>query len=163
MKLGREFLVRGYFYTDYHWTILELKHEDTPYFDSCILIIIEPYWNWNVVKTLRFSKESFIIIEPYWNWNVLPPNATLEQKIIIIEPYWNWNLLLFCFSASIASLSLNHTGIETQFLRRVYIHIGNYHWTILELKQGGGFYWCRFLPYYHWTILELKRCIQVQS
>ena len=62
-----------------------------------MIVIIEPYWNWNHRAKLLTIGSVKVIIEPYWNWNILV-DFFRNIETVIIEPYWNWNISsITCF------------------------------------------------------------------
>ena len=76
----------------YNWTLLELKHEF--YTDECRLT---ECYNWTLLELKLIDNRSTfaniaVIIEPYWNWNMIAEKLGLKERtLVIIEPYWNWN------------------------------------------------------------------------
>ena len=91
---------------------MELKSKRNVYIGLILVVIIEPYWNWNGGRaqgvpagagynwTLLELKSGDhdtahdgypVIIEPYWNWNSMKESISVKGLFVIIEPYWNWN------------------------------------------------------------------------
>ena len=55
------------------------------------LVLIEPYWNVNLVALLILDSQIMVLIEPYWNVNHFHPCTCLSIITVLIEPYWNVN------------------------------------------------------------------------
>ena len=102
--------------------------------DSHFLVIIEPFWNWNMFLLMSWLMYLLVIIEPFWNWN----------------SFWRLRLLQL-MSNNWTILELKHGMQKLQ-----QAHENGNNWTILELKL----YFCRqdlfHLLSNNWTILELK-------
>ncbi len=138
-------------------TILELKCGSiwsTPC--SCFLLSIVPYWNWNLIYSLRSSTWHKLSIVPYWNWNIsidLLPYLTCELSIV---PYWNWNVGSLRFRGVDLNSQSYHTGIEISNFVTVSNDSLPLNRTILELKwwtSGNALYLFRLsiVPYWNWN------------
>ena len=119
-----------------HRTILELKLCWMYQSGLTYLLIIAPYWNWNVVNFKNGSGNGT------YNRTILELKLcyviTYQTFVcLIIAPYWNWNSLI----ASVAGLTA-----------------GSYNRTILELKQCVAVavhiphMFLIIAPYWNWNI-----------
>ena len=72
-------------------TILELKQ-----INNASEIVIQSAINRTILELkLPFSKrrrsKSMLLIEPFWNWNVATDYEDPAALDLLIEPFWNWN------------------------------------------------------------------------
>ena len=57
----------------------------------CFRLLIEPFWNGNVVVPHESALFSSLLIEPFWNGNFSRVKARLRLVSLLIEPFWNGN------------------------------------------------------------------------
>ena len=131
----------------YNWTLLELKYGSTCIVALILIVIIEPYWNWNM--TIRKNR-----VQPLkrYNWTLLELKfvtvdvESTELFEVIIEPYWNWN---------------KGSGDGN-------LHFHRYNWTLLELKSMARYLiWINYVviiePYWNWNAKTLHKLLNVRT
>ena len=99
-------------YMSYNWTLSELKRIRFYFFLLFILVIIEPYRNWNRYMMTAVQSAWRVIIEPYRNWNMLGHHGSAPVS------GYNWTL---------SELKQSQSTTYKRILR-------SYNWTLSELK-----------------------------
>ena len=112
---------------------MELKHVNVFCLPCKAEVLIEPLWNWNLLKPCIGDGGTIVLIEPLWNWNKKwwwknrwwwkSLNRTfMELKLsrntrwsdaaeVLIEPLWNWNTVPWSLYG-FWNMSLNRTFME---------------------------------------------------
>ena len=56
-----------------------------------LCVLIETYWNVNIVIMRKNNCEKLVLIETYWNVNDYNPQQVAKELGVLIETYWNVN------------------------------------------------------------------------
>ena len=55
-------------------------------------VLIETYWNVNILKERYREKCRIVLIETYWNVNDISADTPGGTILVLIETYWNVNV-----------------------------------------------------------------------
>ena len=99
----------------------------------------------------------FIVwIEPLWNWNKSRVVRWNDERSVWIEPLWNWNRNVVTALNTGRKFELNLYGIEMTYSCVRNSFINSLNWTFMELKCNKRLR-CRCCRYsLNWTFMELK-------
>ena len=79
-------------------------------------ILVEPYWNLNLLKLAFFGRIGVILVEPYWNLNSQVDIVNEVYSKILVEPYWNLNTKFIILTNSLI-FNISRTILEFKLLR----------------------------------------------
>ena len=54
-------------------------------------VLIETYWNVNILGGKARMSFGDVLIETYWNVNLYKALESVSQRLVLIETYWNVN------------------------------------------------------------------------
>ena len=57
-----------------------------------VVVLIETYWNVNIIATLVLDFLEAVLIETYWNVNIYAGSNPARVVCVLIETYWNVNV-----------------------------------------------------------------------
>ena len=61
-------------------TFMELKYVTPIVFNSLLMVLIVPLWNWNKYRHNLASSAESVLIVPLWNWNDIVEHMQVQQN-----------------------------------------------------------------------------------
>ena len=70
---------------------------------SEILVLIDTWWNVNILTPQSFGEEQLVLIDTWWNVNINNYDSNIRRTNVLIDTWWNVNKN-FSFSSFFSSL-----------------------------------------------------------
>ena len=77
-----------------------------------MLVLIDTWWNVNILTPQSFGEEQLVLIDTWWNVNTNKLGAGVDAVEVLIDTWWNVNI--YNYDSNIKRTSFNRYMVECE-------------------------------------------------